>query len=171
MNTDEHWSGARAVSLPPWRRQEIVQIAMQEFANMEQSEDAKKYITRTGIRVKGYSAFTPENLNHIRTEISSSFWKEGLLFQKPDSETGKLCRMIIYNDTYNEAIQLYIILHEYGHAVLKHTEQCVIAEQEALCFSITMIVLLGLDKVLSLRTKLHTILAVQTGGVMKNVSA
>lgn len=171
MQTENHHNAVADITLPPWRREEIISIAVDTFLAIKTGSDIKAHIRSEGIVLREYSAFDPENLKKLQEDFPKNHWKAGFFCQETDPQTGKICRIIVYNDSYNETIQLHIILHEYGHAVLRHTEQCILAEQEALCFAVVMMLLLKLDDAFSLRSMFHNNKIIQSGGAMKHVSA
>lgn len=150
MRDDENCA---KMSLPPWRFYEIVENAaaiLLEADFLGEDFDCRAMIKSRGIRIKPYSAFRPENLAEMRQICNTNFWQEGMFLSAPDRQTGKPCRMIVYNDGYGEEASIVIILHEFGHYVLKHTQQSPIGELEATCFATAMITLLLLPKALQL---------------------
>lgn len=123
--------------LPNWRINEIILIAVRfltEEGCSENNFDYKKVISSKGIVIKGYSTFSPENLEELH-KVSLSLWDEGLCLVFPDREKGKRCCMIAFNDNKNMTESMKIILHEFAHIKLHHTEQSLNAEAEAMLFS------------------------------------
>lgn len=134
--------------LPPWRMSQIlleVLSVLDEEEYYEDGFDYKKMIRGKGIKLKGFSSFAPKNLAEFRG-ISISLWTEGLCLVFPDEDTGKTCRMIAYNDSLTAGETMQIILHEFAHIRLGHTEQSVNGEVEATCFAITMSLMLLLEE-------------------------
>ena len=132
--------------LPSWRLNEIIMSVVRLFSEEEyyrEDFDYKKMISDKGIVIKKYSSFKKENLQAMY-DASLSLWKEGLCLVFPSDESGKLCRMIAYNDKKNAAEIMQIIFHEYAHMLFKHTQQSAHGEAEANCFAIiaTFILLL-----------------------------
>ena len=124
-------------TLPSWRVNEIILIAVQFLNDAEFWKDGFNYqkaIMQEGIVIKGYSAFKNENLMQLQ-KVSLSVWNEGLCLIAHDSGTDQVCRMIAYNDAKNEAEIMQIIFHEYAHIRLRHTEQSFHGEAEAILFS------------------------------------
>ncbi len=126
-------------ALPSWRIIQIVTIALdilveEDFFSNE--FDYMEMIRRKGIRIKPYSTFSPENLRKL-SKMSLSFWQEGLCLVNNDEKQGQ-CMMIAYNDNNPDDIKMLIIMHEFAHIVLKHTQQCEQGEAEALCFASVM---------------------------------
>lgn len=136
-------------TLPAWRMNEIVDFAAKILCEAKfYSEDFsyRKMISDGGITVKGYSQFLPENLEKMRV-FSPSFWSEGLcLVLPPDENFADGIKMICYNDSYKNGEEAVVILHELGHILLKHTEQSMNGEAEAICFAATAMILISLEK-------------------------
>ncbi len=136
--------------LPPWRVLQILTTALDTLVEedfLSNDFDYMEMIRRRGIRLKPYSAFSLEHLKKLR-KMSLSFWKEGLCLAVTDEKQGQ-CRMIAYNDKVSDEIKLAIIMHEFGHIVLKHTQQCEQGEAEALCFATVMMTALSFKPSLS----------------------
>ena len=107
--------------------------------------DYKKMISDKGIVIKKYSSFKKENLMTLY-DTSLSLWKEGLCLVFPDAVSGKICRMIAYNDKKSAAEIMQIIFHEYAHMLFRHTQQSAHGEAEANCFAIIATFILLLEK-------------------------
>ena len=87
----------------------------------------------------------------------------------PDKENGGQYRMIAYNDSHTATETMQIILHEFAHIRLRHTQQSINGEVEATCFSIAMSLMFMLEEQLHIGMK-----TVQIGGkdfLLKNVRA
>ncbi len=136
-------------ALPAWRFFEVMDIAAKKLCDAGydgKGFDCMRMITGEGIVLRGYSSFLPENLERMRP-LSKGTWQEGLCLILPaDDENPAGVRMICYNDSYKNGEEMLIILHEYGHIVLKHTEQSMNGEAEAVCFATVMLLLLMLEK-------------------------
>lgn len=133
--------------LPAWRVNEIIYQAVRLLNDMEYYKDDfdyRKMIMKYGIRLKKYSALSPESLEKLQA-ISISIWKEGLCAVFPNKGTNQTCSLIAYNDSKSASEIMTIIMHEFGHIFLKHTEQCINAETEAFCFATAMVLLLTLE--------------------------
>ena len=135
--------------LPPWRLNEIILLAF-EILNAEEyykdGFDFKEMITSKGIRLKKFSDFAPKNIARLR-ELSLSFWNEGLCIAFPDPVTGEQCRMIAYNEKLPDSERMQVILHEFGHLMMRHTQQSINGEVEATCFALAMTLLVVMEKV------------------------
>lgn len=134
--------------LPPWRMNEILLLAAETLSTEEFYKDGfdyKKMIRDKGIKIRKFSSFTPDNLAAFMA-LSLSGWKEGICALFPDPETGGQCRMIAYDDGRTPAECMQIIFHEYGHIVLRHTQQSVNGEVEATCFALAMSLLVILEQ-------------------------
>lgn len=139
--------------LPPWRMSQIVAEVFSAFCEGEfhrDDFDYKRMICSTGIRLTGFSSFAKENLEELKS-VSPSLWDEGLCLAFPNEKTGETCRMIAFNDIHAPAETRQIILHEFGHLRLRHTQQSINGEAEATCFAIAMTVLLLLERRLHIR--------------------
>ncbi len=134
--------------LPAWRLNEIAATAIKMLCDAKyyaDDFDYKKMIADKGIVIKGYSEFVPENLERMKS-CSKSFWSEGLCLVIPsENKEQKEAKLICYNDSYTHGEETIIILHEYGHISLKHTEQSINGEMEATCFAISMLIMLALE--------------------------
>lgn len=138
--------------LPSWRMNEIVFEVLTIFVEVEyssQSFDIMNFIKNKGIKLAGYSTFETESLEALKS-ISYSYWKEGLFSCFPDPKTKIQCRIIAYDDSKTGEQKLLIILHELGHFVLGHTEQCEQGEIEATCFAIAMMGLIRMNEQLKI---------------------
>lgn len=141
-------AGGKKYILPPWR---INEILLEVFSVLSEEEyykegfDYKRMIEGMGIKVKKFSSFSPENLERFK-ENSLSLWNEGVCLLFPDDETGKQLRMIAYNDSHNATETMQIILHEFAHIRLRHTQQSINGEVEATCFSIAMSLMFILEE-------------------------
>lgn len=164
-------AGGKKYILPPWR---INEILLEVFSVLSEEEyykegfDYKRMIEGMGIKVKKFSSFSPENLERFK-ENSLSLWDEGVCLLFPDDETGKQLRMIAYNDSHNAAETMQIILHEFVHIRLRHTQQSINGEVEATCFSIAMSLMFMLEEQLHIGMK-----TAQIGGkdfLLKSVRA
>lgn len=134
--------------LPPWRMNQIileVLSVLSEEKYYNEGFDYKQMIRAMGIKIKAFSSFAPENLEEFR-HISLSLWNEGVCLVFPKSQTGEVCRMIAYNDEHSASEIMQIILHEFGHLRLHHTQQSINGEVEATCFAIIMTLMLTLEK-------------------------
>ncbi|MBO7484687.1 MAG: hypothetical protein J6T84_01330 [Spirochaetaceae bacterium] len=134
--------------LPNWRINEIILIAVRfltEEGYSENNFDYKKVISSKGIVIKGYSTFSPENLKELQ-KVSLSLWDEGLCLVFPDRDKGGSCCMIAFNDKKNMTETMKIILHEFAHIKLHHTEQSPNAEAEAMLFSEAVLFLMISEK-------------------------
>ena len=124
-------------TLPSWRVSEIILIAVKFLSDQgywDDSFDYQKAVIGEGIVIKAYSAFKRENLAELQ-KVSLSLWDEGLCLVATDKETGKVCRMIAYNDDRTAAEIMQIIFHEFAHIKFGHTEQSQHGEAEAILFS------------------------------------
>lgn len=164
-------SGAQEYILPSWRMNEIlleVVSVLSEEEYYKEGFDYRKMIQGMGIKIKKFSSFAPENLEQFR-KISLSLWNEGVCLLFPDKETGGQHRMIAYNDSHSAAETMQIILHEFAHIRLRHTQQSINGEVEATCFSIAMSLMFMLEEKLHIGMK-----TVQIGGkdfLLKSVKA
>jgi len=134
--------------LPPWRINEIILLAMETLSEQEYYKDDfdyQKMITDMGIKLKKFSSFSPENLEKF-TNISLSLWNEGVCLVFPDTESGEQRRMIAYNDKRNASECMQIILHEFGHIKMQHTQQSISGEVEATCFALAMSIFIMLEQ-------------------------
>ncbi len=134
--------------LPSWRLNEIIMAVVNLFSEEEyykEDFDYKKMISDKGIVIKKYSSFKKENLMTLY-DTSLSLWKEGLCLVFPDAVSGKICRMIAYNDKKSAAEIMQIIFHEYAHMLFRHTQQSAHGEAEANCFAIIATFILLLEK-------------------------
>ena len=142
----QDWKGYQ---LPMWRVNEIILLAAQIVCsqkNFDESFDYKKMISDMGIKIKKFSSFTDENLSAFY-QSSLSLWKEGVCFVLPyQEETGKKVCMIVYNDKKSSTECMEIILHEFAHIVMRHTQQSINGELEATCFALAMIIFIELEK-------------------------
>ncbi|MDE6705240.1 MAG: hypothetical protein K2J81_04970 [Treponemataceae bacterium] len=142
-------SARTGYTLPAWRLFEVMGIALKKLYDAgfcAAGFDCIKMITGEGITLRGYSSFLPENLERMRP-LSKGIWQEGLCLILPaDDENPAGVRMICYDDSYKNGAEMLIILHEYGHIVLKHTEQSMNGEAEAICFATAMFLMLTLEK-------------------------
>lgn len=132
----------KSYELPAWRMYEIIQLAVETLCASDyysEKFDYKKMIRGAGVKIKKFSSFTPESLAKIRN-ISVSRWKNGVCLIFKDHETGEEGRMIAYDDALEEKEVLFIILHEFGHIKLMHTQQSIHGEIEANCFATAMLV-------------------------------
>ena len=139
---------AEKYTLPPWRMNQIIIEVLSVLSEKEyyrEDFDYKEMIQAMGIKIKSFSSFSPENLKAFR-QISLSLWNEGVCLVFPNEETGDMCRMIAYDDTRSAAEIMQIILHEFAHLHLKHTEQSINGETEAACFAVAMSLMLMLEK-------------------------
>ena len=138
MQEDSDEQSETHYMLPNWRINEIILIAARFLIDEGYSEntfDYKKVISSKGIIIKGYSTFNPDNLKELH-KVSLSLWNEGLCLVFPDRENGNTCCMIAFNDNKNVTEEIMkIILHEFAHIKLHHTEQSPNAEAEAILFS------------------------------------
>lgn len=141
-------AGARKYILPSWRLNEIlIEVAsvLSEEEYYKEGFDYRKMIQDMGIKIKKFSSFAPENLEQFR-KISLSLWNEGVCILFPDKETGGQHRMIAYNDSRSAAETMQIILHEFAHIRLRHTQQSINGEVEAACFSAAMSLMFMLEE-------------------------
>ncbi|MDE5898557.1 MAG: hypothetical protein K2H09_04760 [Treponemataceae bacterium] len=126
--------GARM--LPPWRVNQIAYIASKELidGNCASEEfDYKLMLAGKGIKLMSFSSFSPDRLAELR-KVSCGLWEEGMCLIWTDDATGTQCRMIVYNDGRSPEEVQQIIFHEYGHIVLRHTQQSQHGEIEAYIF-------------------------------------
>lgn len=140
--------GEKPYILPPWRRFEIVLLAVKTLGSHEWYEDGfdfKKMIESEGIQLKAFSSLAPEQFAAFR-RLSLSGWENGLCVLYPDPESGKQRRMIVYNDRLSDAACMQILFHEYGHIKLRHTQQSENGEVEANCFALVMTLLVILER-------------------------
>ena len=148
-------------TLPSWRVNQIILEALSVLSEAEyykEGFDYKQMIRSKGIKLKSFSSFAPENLMQFR-QISLSLWNEGVCLIFPDEQTGSSCRMIAYNDNGTAAEIMQIILHEFGHIRLHHTQQSINGEVEATCFALVMSLMLMLEEQFHIGKKI-----MQTGG-------
>lgn len=141
-------SGEKPYSLPPWRRFEIVLLAVKTLGShgwYEDGFDFKKMIEDDGVQLKAFSSLAPEQFAAFR-RLSLSGWGNGLCVLCPDPESGKQRRMIVYNDGLSDAACMQILFHEYGHIKLRHTQQSENGEVEANCFALVMTLLVILER-------------------------
>lgn len=136
-------------TLPAWRLNEIVDFAVRTLCEAGFHTDNFSYrqmISDCGILIKGYSQFLPENLEKMKA-FSKSFWTEGLcLVVPPGEESADGIKMICYNDSYRNGEEAVVILHEFAHILLRHTEQSMNGEAEAICFAAASVLLISLEK-------------------------
>ncbi len=135
--------------LPPWRINQIVLLVVRTLSEVEYYSDDfdyRKMIRDKNIKLKKFSAFSQENIEQYK-KISLSRWNEGICIIFPDSVTGEQRRMIAYNDSHSDSECMHIVLHEYGHIVMHHTEQSINAEVEATCFAIAMSMFLMIEQI------------------------
>lgn len=134
--------------LAPWRSQEIIKKAvfgLIEAGAIEEDFSVSKMLADKGIRLKAFSEFKKENLESLR-KISVSFRNDGLCLNCPDDDNDGRCRMVAYDDSVREETHCFVILHEYGHIDLGHTQQSAVGEAEAICYATAAIVFLMLRK-------------------------
>ncbi len=132
--------GSKKYTLPPWRINEIILLAIETLSAYEYYKpdfDYKKMVRSHGIKVRGFSKFTKENLEGFRKRSISS-WREGVccVFWDPESKERKA--IIAYDDKAPESEQMQIVFHEFGHVIMGHTEQSLNGELEANAFSLAM---------------------------------
>lgn len=140
--------GENSCILPPWRRNEIILMAFELLdaeGYYEDGFDYRKMIASKGIRLKKFSDFSAGNIARLR-KLSENFWNEGLCSVFPDPVTGRQCRMIVYNEKLTESECMQVILHEFGHLVLHHTQQSINGEIEATCFALAMSVFIMMEQ-------------------------
>ena len=134
--------------LPPWRVNDIILLAIETLSDVDYYRDDfdyKKMIREQGIKIKKFSAFSPDNLEKFR-KISLSRWEEGICALFPHPVTGEQCRMIAYNENRNFIECMQIVFHEYAHIKLHHTQQSINGEVEATCFALAMTMFLLLEQ-------------------------
>ena len=134
--------------LPPWRVNDIILLAIETLSDVDYYRDDfdyKKMIREQGIKIKKFSAFSPDNLEKFR-KISLSRWEEGICALFPHPVTGEQCRMIAYNDNKSAAEVMQIIFHELAHIILRHTQQSNLGEMEATLFSGVAMLLMVLEQ-------------------------
>lgn len=134
-------------TLPPWRMNQIILEVISALNDAEyysEHFDYMQMIQCVGIKIKRFSSFSPENLEQFR-QISLSLWNEGVYIMFPDEQTNEPCRMIAYNDNHTASEIMQIILHEFAHYRLKHTQQSINGETEAACFAVVMSFMLMLE--------------------------
>lgn len=136
-------------TLPAWRLSEIIDFAARTLYEAEFYQDDfcyRRMISDSGILIKGYSQFLPENLEKMRA-FSKSFWTEGLcLVVPPGEDAAGGMKMICYNDSYRNGEEAVVILHEFAHILLRHTEQSMNGEAEAICFAAVSMIMISLEK-------------------------
>lgn len=138
----------KSLELPVWRVNQIVLAAVRflsETGYWKEGFDYKQAVRSKGIIIKGYSNFKEANLAELQ-KVSLGLWKDGLCLVCRDKESGKICRMIAYNDNKSDAEVMQIIFHEYGHIEFRHTEQSIHGETEAYLFSAVVMLLLVAEK-------------------------
>lgn len=148
MQSAELAEQPKPYKLPSWRVQELVTDAT-GFLYLHDCNkkgfDVKKMVKSYGIVIKPYSAFSPENLDKLRKEsLSSRIGGLALRTYYPEEE--KWCCLIAYDDTNPEIDETEILLHEFSHIYLKHTQQSLHAEHEAICFTTALLTILFLEQ-------------------------
>lgn len=146
-STEHHMKGQEkahkeSYTLPSWRVFEIIKTALlvlKRFDFRKPGFDYMEIFKKEGIKIKKYSAISPENMEEFK-KISLSGWDEGMCLVFPANN--QTCKMIAYNDEVDEQRKMYILFHEHGHIVLKHTEQSVNGEHEAICYASALTVIL-----------------------------
>ena len=135
--------------LPSWRILELLDMASQllcQHKYYEENFDYKKMITSMGIHIKPYSNFTPENLEKLRQE-TLGMRLGGMALRDYDPQQKKWCCLVAYDDQDQSLNEMEIILHEFAHIYLGHTQQSAHAESEAICFSVAILGLLCIEKI------------------------
>ncbi|MBR4629692.1 MAG: hypothetical protein IKO57_04525 [Treponema sp.] len=148
MKDIEIRTGGKNYELPRWKAKQIILDAasfLTKEGYYKDGFDYQKMLRSKGIVLKGYSSFAPENLKELK-EVSRSLWNEGLCLVFPDKESGKTCRMIVYNDKKCATEIMQIIFHEFAHIKLKHTQQCPNGEAEAMLFSGVATMLISMEQ-------------------------
>lgn len=97
MQTENHHNAVADITLPPWRREEIISIAVDTFLAIKTGSDIKAHIRIEGIVLREYSAFDPENLKKLQEDFPKNHWKAGFFCQETDPQTGKICRIVMPN--------------------------------------------------------------------------
>ena len=141
-------AGGKKYILPPWWiNSSLLEVSsvLSEEEYYKEGFDYKQMIEGMGIKVKKFSSFSPENLERFK-ENSLSLWDEGVCLLFPDNETREQLRMIAYNDSHNAVETMQIILHEFAHIRLRHTQQSINGEVEATCFSMAMSLMFMLEE-------------------------
>ncbi|GEM_PF-2168366 len=149
---DDGNSCSEQYTLPPWRMNQIIVEVLSVLCEEDFCDagfDYKQMVASQGIKIKRFSAFSPENIREFR-KASLSLWTEGVCLVFPDVDTGATCRMIAYNDEHTAAEIMQIILHEFAHIRLRHTQQCINGELEASCFAVAMTLMIMLGRQLQL---------------------
>ena len=124
------------VRLSYGRKAEIVSMAFSVFFEHEiygAGFDVFSMLKKMHVTVLKISRFSSGNLQRFK-EVSLCFRSSGFYCRlvKADAEEIKL---VAYDDTLCKDSQTQTLLHELGHILLEHTEQCQIGELEAELFS------------------------------------
>lgn len=107
---------------------EVLKLFFYEISNNDKF-NLFSMLKRKDIKIIKMSNFCEENLKKLE-KICLSFRSEGFCFIENTQ-----FKLIAYNDKLNKIEQEMILLHEYAHIHLKHTQQCQLAELEATCFA------------------------------------
>lgn len=134
IDAEDFWSLG---DLPVWRCNEIMNIAKKYVElilnNTDEFFNVEKFLKDNGAILIPYSAFNMEEIKKLYT-IKKSFWQHGLCYSTVFNDgSGQYC--IFYNDRLDSQSKMVVLLHEFGHMVLKHTEHCDLAEKEAFYFA------------------------------------
>lgn len=135
--------------LPSWRALELLDMASQllcQHKYYEKDFDYKKMIASMGVRIKPYSTFTPKNLERLRKE-TLGMRLGGLALREYDPHQKRWCCLVAYDDQDSSLDEMEIIIHEFSHIYLGHTQQSVHAEAEAIYFSVGILGLLHLERI------------------------
>ncbi len=156
MNEKAAMPAKKAYNLPFWRGLEISRLALATLTENEfykNDFDYKKMIEDMGIKIKKFSLFTPKNLKAFKA-ASLSLWDQGVCLVFPDPKTGEQKRMIAYDDRQSSSDCMQTILHEFGHILMRHTQQSMNGEKEAICFSVLMMLYINMAKRIHIRKKI-----------------
>lgn len=134
------------VRLSYGRKAEIVSMAFSVFFEHEiygAGFDVFSMLKKMHVTVLKISRFSDGNLQRFK-EVSLCFRSSGFYCRlvKADAEEIKL---VAYDDTLCKDSQTQTLLHELGHILLEHTEQCQIGELEAELFSDILFMLMNYE--------------------------
>ncbi|MBQ0050670.1 MAG: hypothetical protein KBT11_01235 [Treponema sp.] len=149
--------------LPSWRFKQISELATRIFIEEEffrKDFDTVRMLESKDINVLKYSKFSEANLKKMQ-KFNVSFWKEGLCLVQSDSDGKHKLKMIAYDDTKDDIHKFIILMHEFSHIILEHSQQSVNGEAEANVFTTAMLML----QMIFMNKKLHDFVEVHFKGV------
>lgn len=133
--------------LPSWRVSEIGKLLLKHLIEEGFYKDDFNYfkmIKRHGIELLKFSNMKKENREKCSV-LLENYKSDGFYYADSDSN-GNICKMIFYDDNKSDMEVMRILMHEYGHVVLNHTQQCPNGETEADFSSLFICFLLCMEK-------------------------